>query len=400
MLEKTYKHFNEDIYSADKYRQVVDNIVAFNGTPWRHMCEAPVFISRAFADEVVRGSEEIIRQSMAPALRETLNEAVPPEFRTPSAPDHPSFFITDFAVARGPDGKAQPQLIELQGFSSGLGFFFHAAQAYKEVYGLGDNYKYLVSPKTDAEYISFLKKTLLNGHPAENVVLMEIHPCQQKSKPDFIAIQKLVGLPIIDIVDVIKKGRHLFYKNAAGQEILIKRVYSRVVTGEFQVLQMAEKIKFRFTQDLDVEWAGDPAWFMRISKFTMPYLHHSMVPETKFLDQISEYPADLENYVLKPVFFNGGVDIKIDITKADLDAIPADRRHEYILMRKVEFMPFIPDLKGNKMNAEIRIMHLWADKLEPVMFSARVMPGNDTNQKLPPDTPWTGMAPVLIVDQE
>lgn len=357
------------------------------------MCETPVFISRSFADDIVRGSEEIIRQSMAPNLRRTLDEAVPPEFRAPSAPDHPAFFIIDFAVtAEG------PRLIEMQGFSSGFGFFFSAAKIYKNVYGLGDEYKYLLAPKTDEEYIATLKKTILGEHSPENVIMMEINPQEQRLKADFIAIQKLVGMPIVDITDVIKKGRQLFYRNDRGQETLIRRIYSRVVTGEFQKLNIAEKMGFKFSDDLDVEWAGDPGWFMRISKFTMPYLGHPMVPETKFLDQVAPYPPDLENYVLKPVFYNAGAGVKLNITKADLDSIPAAERHNYILMRKINYFPFIPDLNGNMLNAEIRIMFVWPDRLEPILMSARVMRGNNVNEVLDGDDSWCGLAPVLVVD--
>jgi hypothetical protein len=128
-------------------------------------------------------------------------------------------------------------------------------------------------------------------------------------------------------------------------------------------------------------------------------MKHPLVPETRFLDEVETYPADLENYVLKPVFFNAGIGVKIDITRTDLDAVPADERHNYILMRKVAFVPFIPDLKGNLLNAEIRIMFVWPDELQPVAFSARVMRGNDVNanlQKLD-ENAWCGLAPVFIV---
>ena len=42
---------------------------------------------------------------------------------------------------------------------------------------------------------------------------------------------------------------------------------------------------FDFRDDLDVEWAGHPNWFFRLSKFSLPYLHHPAVPRTRFLDR-------------------------------------------------------------------------------------------------------------------
>jgi len=162
---------------------------------------------------------------------------------------------------------------------------------------------------------------------------------------------------------------------------------------------MAEKISFNFSDDLDVEWAGDPGWFRRISKFTMPFLDHPMVPETKFLSQIPSLPPDLENYVLKPVFSNAGAGVKINISHADIEAVSTGERRNFILMRKVNYSPFIPDLNGNMLNTEIRIMFVWPDRLVPILMSARVMRGNNVNEPLGDDDSWCGLAPVLIVDR-
>ena len=35
---------------------------------------------------------------------------------------------------------------------------------------------------------------------------------------------------------------------------------------------------FDWSDDLDVEWAGHPNWFFRLSKFSLPYLRHPAVP--------------------------------------------------------------------------------------------------------------------------
>ena len=38
------------------------------------------------------------------------------------------------------------------------------------------------------------------------------------------------------------------------------------------------EIPFDWRDDLDVEWAGHPNWFFRLSKFSLPYLRHPAVP--------------------------------------------------------------------------------------------------------------------------
>ena len=384
MLKDIYNAFNSKHFTSERYNQALEQIHVFAGDTVMRMCETPVFLSRAFADETIRGATEIIQQALAPALQDKVKQNILPEFRMPSAPDRPTFFIIDFAVT-----KEGPRLIEMQAFASNLLFIPGAADIYRDVYQLGDDYQSLLCDE------SVITQTILNGHAPENVVLMEINPWQQPSRRDFVVTQKKLGIAVVDVTEITKKGDQLFYGDTR-----IKRIYNRVIPTEFQSLKLADKTNFRFTDELDVEWAGDPGWFLRISKYLLPFLKHPMVPETRFLDEVITYPADLENYVLKPIFFNAGIGVKINITTADLDAVTAAERHNYILMRKVAYAPFIPDLKGNLLNSEIRIMFVWPDAghLQPVAFSARVMHGNDVNANLKQtdDNAWCGLAPVFI----
>ncbi len=57
----------------------------------------------------------------------------------------------------------------------------------------------------------------------------------------------------------------------------IRRIYNRVIADEL----IAKKIEspFDFRDDLDVEWAGHPNWFFRLSKFSLPWFKHPSVPK-------------------------------------------------------------------------------------------------------------------------
>ena len=70
------------------------------------------------------------------------------------------------------------------------------------------------------------------------------------------------------------------------------------------------------TQPLDVEWAGHPNWYYRISKFSIPWLKHPCVPRTWLLDSNSKLPRDNENYLLKPLYSFAGLGIKFAPTQA------------------------------------------------------------------------------------
>ena len=70
---------------------------------------------------------------------------------------------------------------------------------------------------------------------------------------------------------------------ATARRRQIKRIYNRVIPDELERKRI--QLPFDYGDDLDVEWAGHPAWYFRISKFSIPWLRHPSVPETHFLDE-------------------------------------------------------------------------------------------------------------------
>jgi hypothetical protein len=113
---------------------------------------------------------------------------------------------------------------------------------------------------------------------------------------------------------------------------------------------------FNFTDELDVEWIGHPNWFFRISKYTLPYLTSNFVPKTFFLDKLTEYPMDLENYVLKPLFSFSGQGVKINITQQDLDEV--EDRSNFILQEKVNYVAAL-ETPSEPAKIEIRMLMVW-----------------------------------------
>ncbi len=149
------------------------------------------------------------------------------------------------------------------------------------------------------------------------------------------------------------------------------------------------KLNFDFRDDLDVEWAGHPNWYFRISKYSIPYLKHESVPKTWFLDKLDRIPDDLENYALKPLYSFAGLGVVISPKESDIRAIPADRRHEYILQERLHFEPVIATPFGGT-KAEVRMMYVWDEKLMPVLTIVRMgrglQMGVDHNRNLE----WVG----------
>ena len=69
-------------------------------------------------------------------------------------------------------------------------------------------------------------------------------------------------------------------------------------------------------------------------------------------------PADLDRWVLKPLFSFSGQGVLINVTPADLHAVKDPSN--YILQRKVDYIPGIETLDPtDPAKCEIRMMLLW-----------------------------------------
>jgi hypothetical protein len=167
----------------------------------------------------------------------------------------------------------------------------------------------------------------------------------------------------------------------------VKRIYNRVIVDE--LVRKNVQAGFSFTDDLDVEWAGHPNWFFRLSKFSIPWLNHECVPQTRFLNEVRELPENLQDYVLKPLYSFAGLGVNIGPSKEELAAIPEEQRHEFILQRKMDFVPTLETPSGMT-KVEVRIMYVWDGGLRPVTTIIRTgrgkMMGVDFNKQLD----WVG----------
>jgi hypothetical protein len=240
-----------------------------------------------------------------------------------------------------------------------------------------------------ASYVELLKEVIIGNNKIEEVILLEIKPHQQKTRIDFYCTKELLGINIVCITELIKEGRNLYYLNN-GTKTRISRIYNRVIADELNAIKEQLGDIIEFTDDLAVEWIPHPHWFYRISKFTLPYLHHPCIPVTQFLHEVKSIPSDLENYVLKPLFSFAGQGVVIDLTKDDLERIQDPEN--WILQRKVKYADCIqtPD---DPAKAEIRLMYVWKDGDDrPTLVTnlARLSKGKMIGVRYNKDKEWVG----------
>ena len=388
MIPALRQQFNAN-FTPDKYQRLLKVMEERCGAPVKfRVCETPVFLPRPLLDQMCEYGKELIFQLNSLEYRKASFEAIPPQFNVPRESPRPTFIQVDFGLIRDQSGRLQPRLVELQGFPSLYAYQAMLSQTYGEIFGLDPNLRYLLGGLDWEGYKRLLRLAIVGDHDPSHVVLMEIDPLQQKTLPDFLLTEKLLGIQTVSITDIKKVGKFLFYEKD-GKRVPILRIYNRAIVDE--LLRKDLKLSFQFDEDIEVEWAGHPNWFFRMSKFSLPYLRHPSVPKTWFLDRVDEIPKDLQNYVLKPLFSFAGLGVIINLTAQDLAAIPKDKRSQYILQERMNFEPVVETPFGSN-KAEVRVMYIWLEELQPVMTIIRMgrglMMGVDHNRNLE----WVGFS--------
>jgi hypothetical protein len=270
-----------------------------------------------------------------------------------------------------------------------------------------------LSGLNEDSYWELLGRTILRGHDPENVVLTEVDPLHQKTRPDFEITSRKLGIAVVDITSLEGVGNKLHYRGSNGKLVPIDRIYNRAIADELIARDI--RLPFDLTGDWDVEWAGHPNWYFLISKFSIPWLSrppagHAVVPPAVFLSDFlagngrqdlasAGVPLPLKtgpetvytDLLLKPLFSFAGKGIQFDPSHDQLESIPVERRGDYLLQQRMNFAPTIETPCGPT-QAEIRILYLWPDggELTPALSLIRLgrgkMMGVDHNR----NQEWVG----------
>jgi len=318
--------------------------------------ETPIFLTRDFTDEITRAANEIIALTRTPEFAKHAASAVPKALEVPNESGHPNFHVVDFAMCAEAD-RLVPRLIELQAFPSLFGFQLLLLGCIRKAYPvIPRQWTSSFGGIKDETYLDLLRRTIIAKSDPENVILLDIEPEKQKTRVDFAATEKLLGIRSVCVTKIRKHERQLFYERD-GREVRIERIYNRVIFDEL-IRRPDLNLSFRFQDDLDVTWVGHPNWYFRISKHSLPFLKTEHTSPTFFVDK---FPAgeNLDRYVLKPLYSFAGHGVDMEPTPERIGAL--ENPHEWILQQKVDYAAFVPTVDGKKSKAEIRMMFVWPD---------------------------------------
>jgi hypothetical protein len=355
--------FNNQFTEA-KYQQylAILNAPFKDSIPFR-IAETPVFIDRVFKAQLLEVGEYICQFITAPTFPLKTTGAIPKGLHIPNEAALPECIVIDFAMAEWQDGQIQPQLIELQGFPSLFAFELLQAQALEMAYDMPKGFVPFLNGYNQQTYLEFFK-TMVLGDQAKHTILLEIKPYEQKTRLDLLLTEAWLNVPIVCLSEIYLNDKGLFYQKN-GIEYKIERIYNRVVYDELMQQAPIFMQQFKlFEQAENIEWVNHPNHFFRISKFILPQLRHSFIPEAYLLadwkNNLIDTELNLAEYICKPLFSFGGQGVMLNPTIDSIHAI--NDPENWILQKKVTYAAVIETASGPS-KAEIRLFYFWDKQL-------------------------------------
>jgi len=355
----------------------------------------PMFLSAELRDRFADAARGIMELLCDPAWIEAQAEHVPETYRSSRRESLPQMAQIDFAVARDGEGRLVPRCVELQGFPSLYAFQIQLADVWAthlaEMPGMPRRWRLFFSDHDRYSALALLRRTIVGDHDPEEVVLLDLRPREQKTAPDFSVSRRWWGVDPVCLTELKRDGTRLF-RVKDGRTIPIRRVYQRIVMDELE-RQPQLRVPFAWHESLDVEWAPHPAWFFHWSKQSLLHLEHEAIPTTVRLSDLDAWPDDLDRWVLKPLYSFAGGGVVVGPSEAELDAVPEERRDQYVLQEYVEYTDALRMPTGEPVKAELRMMFVRPDdddEMTLLLNLGRLSRGRMMGVDFNKDLPWTG----------
>lgn len=388
MIPELRRAYNR-AFAEERYLGMLRDLEAEIGFPIDfRISETPLFLTEEVAGELERAAWEILGTVTSEDYLRQADRAVPPGLAVPGEDAHPVFLQIDFALARDERGVVVPRLIELQGFPSLYGFQWLLDRGFRGRFEIPSGVTPYFSGLDERTYPGCLREVIVGDCDPEQVILLEIDPEHQKTRCDFAVTESLLGIATICPREVREQDGQLIYERD-GRDVPIRRIYNRVIFDELERKGLRFDHLFgREIRDLGAEWVGHPNWYLKISKYSLPFLRTPYAPEAHFLSDLPEVPADLESWVLKPLYSFAGLGVELGPSPERLRSIA--NAGDYLLQRKVEYAPVVETPDGPA-KAEVRMMFAWKDG-RPLLINNLVrmskgkMMGVDFNK----DKTWIG----------
>ncbi|MGL4629732.1 MAG: hypothetical protein ACRCVT_00900 [Leadbetterella sp.] len=314
------------------------------------IAESPLFIDKDLKISLLQAGNEVISQLKNLLGTDSLSSFIPTGFPIANPSKHPECLAIDFAISQNDAGVLEPKLIELQGFPSVFAYQSFLISQYRKHHAIQNKWSSYFNRTHQAEFTEAMRTFILGGYEAQNTVLLELDPQNQRTKIDFSISEALWGVPTVDLNDITQDNKKLFYWKDE-KKIPIHRIYNRVIPTEF----------FKERKDIDwsvceVEWVCHPAWYFIVSKAILPAMKGKYVPQSYYVN-FEVKDLDIDTFVMKPIFSFGSKGVIIRPTWKDVNGIEEDNTH--ILQERVTYADIFTNETEDAIKAEIRLLYIW-----------------------------------------
>lgn len=392
---KTARELYNSTFSEENYQKLKSEIEAeFPGELDFRVAESPVFVSKEFKTKLLIAANTVIDLIKKDNFKELTDAAIPLKYCFKDESDNPQFLCIDYGVCANENGELIPELIELQGFPTLFAFQHYLIGKYKKHGSIDSKLSPFFNRLNGFNYLHEIEK-VIKGETSKNTILLEAYPEKQRTRIDFKLSQTYWGLDVVCLSKIFKEDNHLYY-HKGDEKIRIDRIYNRIIFDEIDRLYPELQSQINILKASDFEWITNPNWYYRVSKYCLPFLKGTYVPESYFLDKLDTLPEKLENFVLKPLYSFAGAGVDLHPTQEKIEKI--ENKSDYLLQRKVQYSPFVISPTGDKSKAEIRLIYIWpegASRPKLVTSLARLSKGEMINSSKNQDDTWVGGSAVF-----
>jgi len=194
MIPELRKKFNKE-FTQGKYEAFLKDINTSLKYPSDfRISETPLFLSDELIAKLLKACNELCMQVTSSEFKVKMRDAVPPHLNIPGETDHPELFVFDFAICKNEKDGFYPKLIELQGFPTLYGYQYFLERKIRNHFDIPENFTTYFNGITPEKYIEMLREVIVVDADPANVILLEIEPEKQKTRIDFAATEKLIGV--------------------------------------------------------------------------------------------------------------------------------------------------------------------------------------------------------------
>ncbi|MFP5286937.1 MAG: hypothetical protein ACLGI9_14445, partial [Thermoanaerobaculia bacterium] len=223
MLPEARRAYNA-AFTEERYQALLRDLETECGDPIAfRVAETPLFLSRKIAEELQKAAWEILETVTSEDYLRQTDRAVPAALAVPGESEKPVFLQIDFALAREGE-RIVPRLIELQAFPSLYGFQWLLDRAFRRHFDIPAGMSPYFSGLDEKSYVDCLRGVIVGDCDTGEVILLEVDPEHQKTRCDFVATEKLLGISTVCPRDVRERDGRLVH----GNDVPIRRIYNRV----------------------------------------------------------------------------------------------------------------------------------------------------------------------------